>query len=369
MPLLQIGIDQQAASIEERDRLLLDPPAIAAALRRFAAESAAPEALILRTCQRLEVYHFSSGAADGWVERFCSRLEPGAAGALRELAHRGVRREGAVAVRWLFRLAAGLESLALGEPQILTQLREALARAREAGAAGPRITALFERAVRVGRLVRARTGIARGNLSVASLGVALVERRMEGGLRGRRCLVAGAGKMARIAARRLAGAGAGQIVIVNPTRERAETLARELSETQPGCARAADFHALEEELGRADLAIFATSAPEPLLRAGTLARLNRTPERPLFLLDLGAPRNVEPPPPPPGARGIELLALDALEPLCAETRRRREGESAKVEAMIEDALARFPWNEERQSRSEPASGAARRETCALARYR
>src|SRR5206468_4307623 len=195
-------------------------------------------------------------------------------------------------VRHLFAVASGIDSMVVGESQILGQVREAFRAAQAEHAVGPLLTTLFGRAIKVGRRVRRETAIGAGPSSTLEVGLRVAERQL-GSLAGRRVLVVGAGKMGRLAGRRLRAAGVAEVVVANRTEANGAALARELGGRHVPLDRARD------ELAAADLVIASTAAMTPTVTveavAATLARRGAdAPRQPLVLLDLGVPRDVEP---------------------------------------------------------------------------
>lgn len=336
MHLLTVGLNHHSAPIDLRERIALDGATLPLLLAALRAETR--EAVVLSTCNRNELYavtaHRTSGARA--LRRFLAdQVDEGIRGELDCHLYEYADED---AVCHLLRVAAGLDSLILGEPQILGQLRAALAAARAATTTGPVLDRLFETALAAGKEARATTGIARG---AASIGHAAIEvaRRELGGLGGRTVLVIGAGKMATIAARALnaatpkSGASA-TIIVLNRTPERAAALADELGGT------ALPFHTLAAQLSRCDVAIASTGASTPLITTALLAPvLTARPERPLLILDLAVPRDVAPE--VGKLHGVTLRNIDDLRDTVTAGIATRGRERAHVEQLLTGHAARF----------------------------
>lgn len=285
------------------------------------------EALILSTCNRTELYVADRHPARAREELLSYLVghHDVPADALREASY---TLTGKAAIAHLFRVASGLDSLVLGEPQILTQVRDALAEARDVSVAGPLLTRLATDALHAGKRARTDTSIARNRLSIAHAAVALADRHLDG-LEGRRAVVIGAGKMATLTAKLLRGAGVAGLTIVNRTMDRGATLAATVG------GRACPMDCLAEAMVGADLVVGAILVDEPQL----LPRHLHAGARPLCIVDLGVPRIVH-----PEVRQHPRVAyfdVDALESVTEETRRQYEAEIAKVEGLIAEAVAGY----------------------------
>ncbi|HEX5504480.1 MAG TPA: glutamyl-tRNA reductase [Thermomicrobiales bacterium] len=337
MHILALGLNHRTAPVTLRERFALDGERLATALAAARAETR--EVVILSTCNRTEVYAVTAHVESGLraLRRLLAAQAPGAALApcLYELVD-------ADAAGHLLRVAAGLDSLILGEPQILGQVRGALAAAREAGAAGPVLTRLCHTALAAGKEARATTGIARNAASVGHAAITLA-REICGGLAGREVLVLGAGKMAALTAGALVAAASkgapAALTIVNRTPERAAELAARLG------GRARPFADLPDALVAADIVVAATGAPEPLVTPEVLApALARRAGRPLLLLDIAVPRDVAP---AVGTLpGVTLRDIDDLQGTVAAGLAARRDEVAAVEALLDRHAAAF-WEWQR----------------------
>jgi glutamyl-tRNA reductase len=278
------------------------------------------EAFALQTCNRVEAYVVTDSVAA--ARRALSGFAPEVRDkAVVELDHEG-------SLEHLMRVAAGLESLVLGEDQIIGQLKRAIESSRAVGGIGPMLDDALTKAVHVGERARTETGI---NEGIVSLGSAAVElAAAERSLDGSTALVVGAGEMGRLAARALDAAGVEDLVVANRTIPHAEHLAAELDAD----ARAIGLHATAEAVAAADIVITATGSPEFVLDSGTLADAGET-----VVIDIAQPRDVDPA--VAALDGVVLRDIDALESVTAKTRTNRAKEAEAVEAMIEEELDRL----------------------------
>jgi glutamyl-tRNA reductase len=347
MDLLVIGLSHKTAPLALRERLAVAAGELEAELRALVALPGLREAALISTCNRVEVYGaYSDPQAALAALRARLRSRARAAGGGRpgsgeggegddgggELGGRLYERVGREAVHHLFRLSASLDSMVVGEPQILGQLKEAHELAARAGTSGPLLAQVFTRAFRVARRVRRETGIARQPVSVSSVAVDLAREFWEG-FRGRRVLLVGAGKMADLAARALAAQGA-RVAVANRTLARAEELAGRLgAEVEP-------WERLGDALGRADIVITSTGAREPVLGRSLVAEACRARRgRPLVLIDIAVPRDVD-----PAVRDLHdvfLYDIDYLQQRAARNLEGRRGEADRAEALVEEEVGRF----------------------------
>jgi glutamyl-tRNA reductase len=329
--LLVVGWDFRGAAGGVRARIAFTADDVREGLRRLAGDSLAAESVIVSTCHRSEIYSFAEGDRGGEsLTRFVSEWR----GLDRTvLESSGFQRFGAEAARHLFRVAAGLDSMALGESEVLGQVRQALSIAHETGTSRVVLHRLFESAMRGGKRVRTETEIAAHPLSIASIGVELADK-VFGDLAARTVLVIGAGETGALFARHALEAGVRDLRIANRSRERAEEVARAVG------GRALPLESVAEELSRADVVVGATASPEPIVTRGDVeAAMRQRRGRPMFFLDLAMPRDIE-----PAVRDVYnvfLYDLDGLEEVAAENRRRRLREVPRAESILEEELGRF----------------------------
>jgi len=330
MAILALGVSHRHAPVELLERLAFTEEDHVKAYRRSTEDPAIEEAVILSTCNRVEVYASVTSYHAGFqaLKRLLveSRgVEPDEIGAT---IYSHYEEE---AARHLFDVAAGLDSMVLGEPQILSQVRDAHRRAEAEGAVGHTLTALFHAAARAGRRVRAETSVGAAPDAFVEAGVGIAERYL-GGLGGATAVVVGAGQMSSLAVKLLHGRAVGTLRVLNRSLERARALADRAG------AEHGDLEALPDALGRADLVVSATGSAGIVIHTETLRRL-RGPGRPLFVLDLAVPRDVD-----PSAGSLPDIRLVDLEGLREELEGDGNGPVADLTAareLLDAELHRF----------------------------
>lgn len=333
MELCLIGLSHRTAPLAIRERLAVLSGEVEPLLRALLTLPEVTEAVVISTCNRVEVYVASAdGAAassavrDHLRQRFDEQVG-GELGVERHL----YERVGRTAAHHLFRVTASLDSLVVGEPQILGQVKEAFDLAIRMGTAGPLLGFFFPRAFRVARKIRRDTGIARQPTSVSSVAVELA-RQVWSGFEGRRVLLVGAGKMADLAARALRAHGA-TVAVTNRTAARAEELAARL-----GC-EVSPFGELEHALTRADIVVTSTGARQPIMGPVLLERVQKSRrKRPLVLIDIAVPRDVDPA--VDDLEGIYRWDIDDLQHVAAQNLEDRQQEADRAEALVEEELSR-----------------------------
>lgn len=338
--VLLLGVSHKSAPTELREAVVFPPDELRTQLPRLLGGSVV-ELVVVSTCNRTELYATTPAAAVA-ARELCERVSRLKGLTLDAAAPTLYLRTGLAAARHLFRVAAGLESLVLGEREILGQVRDAAALARAAGSAGPTLERLFSAAVHVGRRAHAETGIGNGAVSVASAAVALATK-VFGELAGRCVLVVGAGDTGRLVAVRFHERAPGSLLIANRTLERAQELAAALG------GQALALEELAAALERADVVVCATRAPGFVIDAAMVAQaMRRRPQRPLVLLDIAAPRDVD----PAAARvdNVFVHPMDALHTITDQALSRRQREVPRVEALLEQECRAFQeWLEGRQA--------------------
>ena len=321
MKLTLVGVSHHRAPIELRERVALD----AEACGRLAAELG-HEAVVLSTCNRTELYLAREEHAEDEAVATLARIAGDRAD---ELAAALYRLHDESAALHLFRVASGLDSLVPGEGEILGQVRAAF----EAGTTGPFLDRLFRQALHAGRHVRVETSIGESPASVPAAAAALAQQ-VFGELTGRRVLLLGAGKMSEATARNLVSRGAEIAIVANRTLAHGEALARQLG------ARALQLDAVAQELEHADVIVSSTSSPGVVLaRDAVSAALRVRKGRPLLLVDLAVPRDLD-----PAINELEscfLYDIDDLEAVVAETISGRRGEAARAERLVAAEAERF----------------------------
>jgi glutamyl-tRNA reductase len=325
-----LGMNHRSAPVEVRERVAFPPCAGRQFLRRLGEEGAVAEAVLLSTCNRTEVYAVVED--EGARSRILDLLAE----------DRGVDRGSldrdtywltdAEAVRHLYRVASSLDSMVVGEAQILGQVREAYRVATEEQRTGPVLNRLFHTSLRVGKKVRSETGIGDSSLSVPYVAVKLAEG-VFGTLNGRRALVLGAGEMSELVIKHLKGRGVAEVCIANRTPERALSLAERVG------GRALSFDAVSEELPETDVVVSSTGAGEWVVRSEMVAAALVRREEPLFFIDIAVPRDVD-----PVVQTLERAFVYDIDDLQAVVERNTDdrGEAAeKGEAMISPAVLDF----------------------------
>jgi glutamyl-tRNA reductase len=356
-PVLLIGTDHRCSPVELREKVAFAAEEAADTLVHLLARAEIAEASLLSTCNRTEVY-------------VAPRHEEAAFQTVLELVFRArapeVEAEGRLyvkrhehAAQHLLAVACGLESMVLGEPEILGQVKQAASIAETVGASGTTLARLLKASLAAGRRARAETAIGAG---AVSLGYAVVElaRNIFQRLEDRSVLVLGAGEMGRAVARSLAERGAANLAVANRSRPRLDGFLAEFPQ-----ARAVPFDDRLAAVAEADLVVVSTRAPEPILTRADLAQaIRRRPGRPLLVVDLGVPRNVD-----PEARRVEnlfLQGLDSLEGLIQLNLRRRREQVPKVQEIVAEELARFlHWH--RSLEVEPLIGRLQKQAEAIRR--
>jgi glutamyl-tRNA reductase len=331
--LLLVGISHRTAPVELRERLDFHTRGVDQALRSLAARAATREAAILSTCNRAEVYSACedvAAARTALVDFICDFH-----GVDEAMVRPHVYDLSDVdAARHLFRVAAGLDSLVVGEPQILGQVKEAHTVATSAHLSGPILNRLFHLSFGVGKRVRTETGLGSGAVSVSFAAVAL-SKKIFGDLKGRSVLVIGAGEMGKLTALHMKSQGVHHVTIVSRTMAHAARTAEAI-----GGASAAPWDEMDTLLGTADIVITATGAASPILtKAHVEAVMRPRRSRPLFLIDIAMPRDVE-----PAAGEIEevfLYNIDDLQATVRENLARRASEVTRAETIVGDEVEKF----------------------------
>jgi len=331
MRLLAVGLSHRTAPSELRESVDFGRAGLDAALHALAARGVSPETVVLSTCNRAEIYAVgdSDAAADALARFFCDYHGLAPARLAEHLyCHRGVD-----AARHLFRVAAGLDSLVVGEPQILGQVKTAYTAASELHFTGTVTHRLFHAAFAAGKRVRNETALAEGAVSVSYAAIELA-RKIFGDLSGLSVLILGAGEMAELTGVHLRAQRVRHITIASRTLTSAEALARQLE------GRAVAWEELRTTLATADIVVTATGATDPVLTRITIEETMRSRrDRPLFVIDIALPRDVE------TSVGdldqVFLYCMDDLQSIVSENLARRATELASAEAIVDHEVARF----------------------------
>ncbi len=332
MNIIVVGLSHHTAPLEIREKLAFSSSGIESPLRELTSLPDITEGVIVSTCNRVEVYARARDMAAGIarVKRFLagrggipfSSLEPHLYGY-----------HGEKAVRHVFRVASSLDSLVIGEPQILGQVKAAYGYAAEYGASGLILNRLLHKAFSVAKRIRTETRIASSAVSVAFAAVELA-RKIFDGLAGKTVLLVGTGEMGELAARHFVTAGAGEVMVANRTFERAERLATEFS------GRPVRFDDLADHLHKADIILSTTGAPRYIIGPAAVSEaLRRRKQRPMFFIDIAVPRDID-----PAVNDLENVYLyntDDLRGVVESNLEQRAREAEKAEEIVTDETGRF----------------------------
>lgn len=337
MHLFLLGVSHRTAPVDVRERLDFSSGDLGAAVQALGARPSAAESVVLSTCNRCEIYVASEDPARARAELVdflgeYHRLPVDA------FTPHLFAFDDAAAAKHLFRVAAGLDSLVVGEPQILGQVKDAFHVASTNHAAGPLLTKLFHWSFAVGKRVRTETALGEGAVSISFAAVALA-RKIFGRLQGRRVLVIGAGEISTLTAQHLRSQGVAEIVITSRTAANAEALAESVG------GRSVPWSDLMSALTSADIVITATGAARPILTRAQVESVRRR-NAPLFIIDVAVPRDVE-----AGVGDIEqvfLYNVDDLQSIVDENISKRSAEIARAEGIVTEEVDRFvKWHRSR----------------------
>ena len=329
MTLTVVGVNYKTAPIALREKIAIGREELAETTRALAAVEGVTECMIVSTCNRVELLAaVESQETDltGFLHRHFglerALLEP----------HIYERRD-QDAVRHLFRVAASLDSMVVGEPQILGQVKEAFAVARAAGTVAGQLEHLLQSAFAAAKKVRTETEIGSSSVSIASVAVDMA-KKIFGSLQGRTVFLVGAGKMSELAARQLVQQGAGTIFVSNRTQDRARRMAEQIS------GRVIPYEQLYEAASEADIVISSTGAPHPIFRREHgQAFMQRRRNRPMFFIDIAVPRDVDPV--MGKLEGIFVYDIDDLQAVAAAHLAERTREASDAETLIAGEVERF----------------------------
>jgi glutamyl-tRNA reductase len=329
MTLAIIGVNHKTAPIALREQVAIGRDELPEATRALAAMPGVSECMIVSTCNRVELMAIVDDQSTQLSAFFTSHIgiKPEAL-----LPHLFEYRD-QEAVGHLFRMAASLDSMVVGEPQILGQVKEAFTVARAAGTVGSQLEHLLQSAFAAAKKARSETGIGSNSVSIASVAVDMA-RKIFGSLQGRTVFLVGAGKMSELAARHLVQQGAGAILVSNRTEERARALAGQFN------GRVIRFDQLYETASEADIVISSTGAPLPIFRKEHgQAFLHRRKNRPMFFIDIAVPRDVDPE--MNNLDGIFVYDIDDLQQVAAAHMEERSRQAVDAETLIAAEVERF----------------------------
>jgi glutamyl-tRNA reductase len=331
--LLAIGISHKTAPVEVRERLALLDARAADFIRELRGTADVQEAVAISTCNRTELYLVVSDPVEA-EGRVLSMLSSQAGIRPTELASSIYAHRNCDAARHLYRVTAGLESMVVGEAEIQGQIKRAYEAALERDSAGPMTNHLFKAALGAGKRVRTETAVSERQLSLPAVAVALARELLTPGLDGRSVVIVGTGETSELTARALSDSGGRTVFVASRRRDRALSLARRYG------GESVSFDELPAALERADIVVTATASPHLLLEARELGEvMQRRSERPLLLIDLAVPRDID------AAcaeiDGVSLYDVDDLEAVVARNRRVRQAEARKAEGIIEEEIQQF----------------------------
>lgn len=330
MPLFTIGISHHTAPIEIREKVAITRSDYSLRVRELCGLPGIEEAVIIGTCNRTEIYCLSTIDGHKILIDWVHRVNDIPAGDLdRHLYYH----EGEAAARHLIRVASGLDSLVLGETQILGQLKEAWQQAHEAGSLGKVLDRLFQHTFNAAKSIRSNSGISDHTVSVAYTAVVLA-RQIFGDLGSKTVVLVGAGEMIQLCGRYLHDHGIDNLVIVNRSKDKAEQLAAEMD------ASALTLDRLDEALPRADILISSTASPNPVIRAKDVKlALRKRRHRPMFLVDIAVPRDIDPA--ISKIKDVYLYTIDDLQQVVDENKEQRNAAALSAGAEIDESVAGF----------------------------
>ncbi|HSC71790.1 MAG TPA: glutamyl-tRNA reductase [Candidatus Methylomirabilis sp.] len=327
MEILVVGLSHKTAPIELRERLSVSEQNLPKPLELLGNSPEIAERMLIATCNRVEVYAVAEGSVEKAVEAITDRLAAHHNLEKSRFENKLYTHTAAAAVRHVFRVASSLDSMVVGEPQILGQVKSAYSIARSQEATGVILTNLLEQAFHVAKRVRTETGIGASAVSVSSAAVELA-RKIFGDLAGRTVLIIGAGEMAELALRHLLDDGVRSVLVANRSYDRAVALARQF------CGRAVTFESFRQEMGGADIVISATSAPHVILKKEDMQTIiQQRRHRPIFLIDIADPRDID-----PACNEVDnvyLYNIDDLQSVVDANLKERQREAERAEAIIE----------------------------------
>ena len=329
MKFVVTGLNHRHAPVELREQVAIPAEDLPAALAALRAWPHVREAMILSTCNRVELFAAYGDQVPDLTDFLAARFPVSA----EELRAHLYQHCGAEAVRHLFRVAASLDSMVVGEPQILGQVKEAFAAARAAGVVGGKMERLLQNAFSVAKRVRTETAIGSSSVSIASVAVDLA-LKIFGSLTGKRVLLVGAGKMGELAARHLLAHGASSITVTNRTQPRAERLAQSFG------GRVLPYGELLTQADQADILITSTGSHEFVFRREDGARfLHKRRGRPMFFIDIAVPRDVDPE--MNKVDGVFLYDIDDLQSVSIANLSDRSREAARAERLVQREVEQF----------------------------
>ena len=330
MPLFTIGISHHTAPIEIREKVAIARSEYSDRVSQLRALSGVEEVIILSTCNRTEIYCLSSETGKNELVDWFHRVNDIQIG---ELEQHFYTYQGEDTARHLIRVASGLDSLVLGETQILGQLKDAWQQAHDAGSLGKVLDRLFQHTFNAAKSIRTNSGISDHTVSVAYTAVVLA-RQIFGNLNSQTVVLVGAGEMVQLCGRYLRDHGIANLLIVNRSQKKAEELAAEMGAT------AMTLDRLGEALPKADILISSTASPEPVIRKTDVkSALRKRRHRPMFLVDIAVPRDIEPE--VSKLKDVYLYTIDDLQQVVDDNLQQRSAAAISATADVDDAVKGF----------------------------
>jgi glutamyl-tRNA reductase len=333
VPLVCIGLSHNTAPVDVRERHAFPVHTMGEALIALHDYEAVREAVMLQTCGRLEIYaeleEYEGGV--GQLRQFLGNFRHGGIDDMDSYMYTML---GSQAIDHLFRVTTGLDSMLIGEAEILHQVKDAYIQAQRARSLGKSLHNLFREALNAGKAARTQTEIGGASTSIATAAVTFAKQHV-GDLKGKSIVVVGAGKMGSLVARRLKGEGCGDIVVINRTQERAESVIASI-----GVGRAGELLGITAAVAEADIVVTSTGASHFILTPENVAEAMRTrPDRPLFIVDIAVPRDVDPD--VATIDGVRVVDVDGLRGVIDVTLEHRREAIPLVEEIIAEHTERF----------------------------
>ncbi len=336
MELITVGLDCKKAPVEVREKISFTPNLLVSAFGMLSATAFVQEAVILSTCNRVELYvlseHSSLTEAYAGLRRFISQFHEVAE---EDFAPHLYYLSGQKVAQHLFEVASGIQSMVIGEAQIQGQVRDAIDLARKHGGAGRVMDALFRYAIGTGKRARTETTISENGVSVSFTAAELLEEQV-GSLQGKSALVVGGGKTARLTAQILLDKGVSKIAFVNRTQEKVADLALELGQAE---ADVAGYDRLTEMLAKSDVVLTCTGAPHPVVHKEHLEMAMDERQQPIYMVDIAVPRDIEPE--VKEVPGVFAFDIDDVKVIAEANLARRCNEVGRVKAIVREEVEDF----------------------------
>ena len=332
-----LGLNHKTAPVEVRERFALPASRLGHALRYVADVPGIGESVIVSTCNRVEIYVWGEGSASARLKKSLCDFHGEFPGQSAEIERHFYEKNGDDAARHLFEVASGLDSLVLGESEILGQIKRAHEEAIFSATCGANLDELFRRAILCGKRARTETAISKGALSVGAAGVELA-RQIFGSLKGHTVLILGAGKMSARVAQCLVSSGAHRVLVSNRTFERAQQLAREFGDEGAG-AEAVTWDDFPQKLAEADIVISSTRAPHYVVTPGQIQASSKKRRRSLLLIDIAVPRDID-----PDCNKLDdvfCFDIDDLQGVVEQGKAARAGEIALVQNIVAQEIGNW----------------------------